>query len=248
MTVWAISDLHFDSARKQSMDRFGKDWEDHVARITTSWRKQVKETDLVLLGGDLSSVAQTIEKAKADLERISALPGKKVLVSGNHDIWLTKEALQASAWRDEFLFLQGNCIQIEDKIICGLRGWLSPNDPCYDALDRNRFNLEMQQLQSALDQAKELIASKENQNKKLKTYILLHFPPFTTKGIKTAFWELILENKVATNTVACIYGHFHIHEEWDNLKKITQESKLIHNIDCYLTTSAYLKHTLKQIH
>ena len=54
--------------------------------VGNSGVKKVKENDLVLLPGDFSW-ATYIEDAKKDFEYLNQLPGKKLLLKGNHDYW-----------------------------------------------------------------------------------------------------------------------------------------------------------------
>ena len=85
MAVWAISDLHLP-AHQKPMDVFGPHWQNHFERIREDWLERVSGEDVVLLPGDLSW-AMHLEEALEDLSRIGALPGRKILLRGNHDYW-----------------------------------------------------------------------------------------------------------------------------------------------------------------
>ena len=70
------------------MDIFGVNWENHTEKIKTDWLKKVKNDDLVLLPGDFSW-AMYLQDTYQDFEYLNKLPGKKLLLKGNHDYWWT---------------------------------------------------------------------------------------------------------------------------------------------------------------
>ena len=86
MTLFAIGDLHLPGGEEKPMDIFGDQWENHFAHIAADWRARVKDGDVVLIPGDISWAMQ-LECAVPDLQKIGALPGRKVLIKGNHDYW-----------------------------------------------------------------------------------------------------------------------------------------------------------------
>ena len=86
MSIYAISDLHLSLAAPKQMDIFGKHWADHFEKIKENWIASVQPEDTVLIPGDLSW-AMRMEDAMPDLDAICSLPGKKILLKGNHDYW-----------------------------------------------------------------------------------------------------------------------------------------------------------------
>ena len=86
MRLFAIADPHLSSALPMPMNIFGPNWEGHPEAFFEGWRSVVGRDDLVLIPGDLSW-ARTLEGAMPDLESIAALPGRKVILRGNHDFW-----------------------------------------------------------------------------------------------------------------------------------------------------------------
>ena len=81
----SISDLHLSQVHPKPMEIFGQHWQNYMRKIEECWRDMILPEDTVLIAGDISW-AMKIEDAVPDLERIRALPGKKVLLRGNHDI------------------------------------------------------------------------------------------------------------------------------------------------------------------
>ena len=108
------------------MDIFGVNWEKHAEKIKENWIKKVKQDDLVLLPGDFSW-AMYLEDTKKDFEFLNNLPGKKLLLKGNHDYWWNSLEKMKNFLKDNQFenieFLQNNSFLWENKIIAGTRGW-----------------------------------------------------------------------------------------------------------------------------
>ena len=88
MRIYAIADLHLSSNGEKPMDIYGGQWIGHTKKIKKNWEALVEADDVVLIAGD-SSWAMKQEEAIPDLDWIAELPGKKVLIKGNHDLWWT---------------------------------------------------------------------------------------------------------------------------------------------------------------
>ena len=88
MSIYVIADLHLSFSQNKPMDIFGDNWENHDEKIKKNWIKKVKADDYVILPGDFSW-ATYIEDTKLDFSYLNYLPGKKILLKGNHDYWWT---------------------------------------------------------------------------------------------------------------------------------------------------------------
>lgn len=177
------------------MDRFGDYWVGHWEKLERNWRESVGEDDLVLLPGD-HSWALKLEQAVPDLEFIQALPGRKVLIRGNHDYWWSG----VNKLRQRFPglhFLQNDAIRLGPASICGCRGWDLPgpegfSDPQEQSIylrELERFKLAL----AALDpQAEVRIA-------------MLHYPPLFGYRRNSDFTRLMEEAQVDI----CVFGHLH---------------------------------------
>ena len=84
--IYGLSDLHLDYTGDKSMEVFGSAWENYEERMFKSWKEIVKDDDYVVVPGDISW-ALKIDEAYNDLKRIESLPGKKIFLKGNHDLW-----------------------------------------------------------------------------------------------------------------------------------------------------------------
>ena len=227
MKTWAISDIHLPGQNGRTMDFFGKVWNDHPDKISRNWRRVVGSDDIVLIGGDITW-SYKLEGAAKDLQRLASLPGKtKIIVKGNHDLWWKKYHQTVQALPSSLVAMEGTAMKINGQVFCGTRGWLAPNDPYFDLLDMKTFQKELKLLEQSLNEALKLDPIQG-------IHVLLHFPPFTTKGIKTKFFDLLTKYPI----LSCTYGHFHMKEEWQKIPH-----GRVDGIFCQLTSSDFLDHT-----
>ena len=84
--IYIIGDLHLSFGVDKPMDIFGNTWENHTEKIKKNWENTVKQEDTVFLAGDFSW-AMNLQEALEDFKYIDKLPGKKILLKGNHDYW-----------------------------------------------------------------------------------------------------------------------------------------------------------------
>ncbi len=205
-TFWAIGDTHLSFAKRRDLTRFGETWRDHEARIAESWRTQVKPEDVVLIVGDLSW-ATTAKQVQPDLAWLAALPGKKVLVRGNHDRWWVDiDKVRRQLLPENCYALQGDSLVINGVLLCGAQGHIAPEDPYYVAdPPQNRYERELQMLQSALESAARVRQPAQ------PMIVMMHYPPFTSEGKPTAYSRLIEQYAPAQ----CLYGHLHRKIEWE---------------------------------
>ena len=126
MKLWAMADLHLSrSTPDKDMAYFGPVWEGYMEKIERQWRSLVSHDDLVLLPGDISW-AMRLEEALVDLEWIDALPGKKVMIKGNHDYWWPSKAKLKAALPPSLHALQGDAFLWNGIAIGGARLWDTP--------------------------------------------------------------------------------------------------------------------------
>lgn len=86
MALWAISDLHLALTTDKPMSIFGDNWYKHEEKIKENWLSKISEEDTILIAGDISW-SMNMEEGLEDLNWIHNLPGKKILIKGNHDYW-----------------------------------------------------------------------------------------------------------------------------------------------------------------
>lgn len=197
MSIYAISDLHLSFNTNKPMDIFG--WNDYEEKISQDWRTNVKEEDLVLLPGDFSWEMK-LENTYKDFQFINNLPGKKLLLKGNHDLWWTtlkkmREFLKEKEFNN-IDFIYNNSYEFENHIIAGTRGWnlVSENIDDKKIKDRELLRLE----NSIIDGIQ-----KYGEDKPI--IVCMHYPPLL-KDLKNNEFTKILEKY---NVKYCLYGHLH---------------------------------------
>jgi len=195
MTLFAISDLHLGFAVDKPMDRFGPEWVDHPAKIARAWRERVGPEDTVLVCGD-TSWAMRLEEAAPDLAFVGELPGRKLLLRGNHDSWWNTVSRVRRALPAGMEVLQNDSFAREGWRICGARGWLLPGSPGATPADDAIFARELGRLRLSLESAA-LIPEPR--------LAMLHFPPYDLDAGSSPVLDLLLEHGVKT----CVYGHLH---------------------------------------
>ena len=198
MSIFAMGDLHL-SGEKQTkpMDIFGENWVGYVEKIEKSWQACVAPTDWVLLPGDISW-AMNLEQAQQDLDWIARLPGKKVLLRGNHDYWWQSIGKVRGALPADVYALQNDAMVIDDYMLCGTRGWLCPGSTQFTQEDEKIYAREIGRLKLSLDYA-------NARNAALPKIVMMHYPPFHVSAEATGFTELI----TAYGVQKVLYGHLH---------------------------------------
>lgn len=196
MAIYAIADLHLPGGDIKPMDVFGAHWANHFERISQDWRAKVSDEDIVLVPGDISW-AMTLEEAKPDLEAIGRLPGRKVLIRGNHDYWWSGIGRVRDALPPNMYALQNDCLCLEDVILCGTRGWVLPGEQT-EADDVKIYQRELIRLNMTLSQAR-------RKSDSMPLICMMHFPPLTDACRETGFTELLEQYRVDD----VVYGHLH---------------------------------------
>lgn len=231
MSIYAVSDLHLSLNSPKPMDIFGEGWRNHEEKIKKDWLNKVKEEDTVLLPGDFSWEMKLKDTYK-DFEYLSNLPGKKIMLKGNHDYWWSSQNKLKNFTQENNLknieFLYNNSYKVEDSIIAGTRGWQFGEDE----EDRKKIERELIRLEISIKDGLEKYG-KENQ-----IIICMHYPP-TTRKLKEDSEFIKLMQKY--NVKKCVYGHLH----GEALKEAVEGR--IGGIEIKLVSCDYLNFTLSKI-
>ena len=195
MALYAISDLHLALNEDKPMDIFGDHWLKHEDKIKENWISKITKDDTVLIAGDISW-SMKVEEGMEDLKWIHDLPGKKIMVRGNHDYWWVSISKLNSLFEDMH-FVQNNFFTYGDYAICGTRGWSCPSGTNYSSHDEKIYAREQLRLRMSLDCAK-----KRGYNKLI---VMIHYPPTNEKFEESEFTKIFEEYGVEK----VIYGHLH---------------------------------------
>ena len=230
MKIFAISDLHLSVNNPKPMDIFGERWEGYVEKIFDDWKRKVGDEDVVLLAGDFSW-AMKLQEALPDFDLLKNLPGKKVLIRGNHDYWWPSISVLRAALPENIFALQNDAIKFGEYVICGTRGWSVPEPgEEQEAEDEKIFKREVIRLELTLQSAKKLQTNGE------KIICMMHYPPCNFRREQSQFTELI--EKYGVSSV--VFGHLH------GYKKI-QTKFVMNGIDYYLTSCDMVENKLISI-
>ncbi|HEY8418911.1 MAG TPA: metallophosphoesterase [Clostridia bacterium] len=199
MNVYAVSDLHLSINNPKPMDIFGGAWENYLDVLIQNWKAKITNDDLVLISGDISW-AMTLNEALPDLEFIHALPGKKILIRGNHDYWWNSISALRKALPPSIIAIQNDCVKIENYVICGTRGWTVPeNNQFPTEQDRKIYLREIERLKLTLNAMTKARAQDD------KVILMMHFPPFNSQLGHSDYTHLITQ----FNVDCVVYGHLH---------------------------------------
>ena len=224
MSLYAIGDFHLSFLVDKPMEVFDPVWKNHEKKIGKYWNKKVKATDTVVITGD-HSWGRNLEECKPDLEFIENLPGRKILLRGNHDMFWdakkTEKLNQQFAGRLEFL--QNNFYVYEDYALVGTKGYAFENKDSYEHFEKIR-DRELERLRISFEQAKSAGFTK---------YIMfLHYPP-TSIGEQESCFTGIAEEYGASKV---IYSHCHGKARYDDRLK-----GYVNGIEYQLVSGDYLK-------
>lgn len=195
MALYAIGDLHLSLGSSKPMDVFGGAWDGYMYKLREGL-SAIKNDDTTVLLGDLSW-ALGLQEAIADFSFINEIPGRKIILKGNHDYWWSTAAkfysfCEENGFTNQFI-LNNNCYFYDDWAICGTRGWFFEEDKSGEH-DEKVFKRELLRLESSLKAA--------GNSPKM---VFLHYPP-RYKGYTC---EPILELLSKYEVRKCFYGHLH---------------------------------------
>ncbi len=194
MSIFAIGDTHLTFSTDKPMDIF-RGWTDYVERLEKNWRAVVGEEDTVVIPGDISW-AMSLEQAKKDFAFLHSLPGKKLIMKGNHDYWWTTkkkmDTFLAENGFDSLSILHNNAFRVGDFTVCGSRGWF------FDAENSDSKVLlrEAGRLDMSLSEGKKLGG---------ELIVFLHYPPVMTNVCCNEMMAVLKKHGIER----CYYGHLH---------------------------------------
>ena len=201
MALYTIADLHLSFKKTKPMDIFGKKWKNHAEKIKKDWIEKVEDDDTVVIPGDISW-AMTLEEAYPDFKFIDELPGKKIILKGNHDYyWNTLTKLEEYIKEKNLKtieFIHNNAKYYKKTIITGTRGW---NINSESEADLKIINREANRLELSIKHGIENFMDYD------EIIVFMHYPPINKK-IETSdnpFINIMKKYKIKK----CIYGHLH---------------------------------------
>lgn len=218
MAIYVIADLHLSFSQDKPMSIFGENWEGHSEKIKNNWISKVKPEDTVVLPGDFSW-AMYLQDTYKDFEYLNSLPGKKLLLKGNHDYWWTtvtnmRNFLEENKFKN-IDFIYNNSYLVENKILTGTRGW--------NLLDTENSSKMIKRESIRLQIAIEDGIKKYGDDKEI--IVFMHYPPISNTNKKSEFLKILKQYDIKR----CYYGHLHGKSHQDAVEGIVDgiEFKLI---------------------
>ncbi|MCD8083133.1 MAG: metallophosphoesterase [Clostridiales bacterium] len=198
MSLYAIGDFHLSLTVHKPMDVFGVEWTNHTQRIRENWLRTVRPEDTAVITGD-HSWGRNLEECREDLDYIAALPGRKILLRGNHDMfWNAKKTERLNhEFSGRLEFLQNNFYVYEDYALVGTKGY------CDEGRDTTPEQLEniLSREEARLRRSFRLAEAAG-----LRKYIVfLHFPPTSIYERESRFTRMAEEY----GAEKVIYSHCH---------------------------------------
>ena len=195
MALYAIGDLHLCLGNEKPMDIFGGAWVGYLEKLKKGL-SVIQSEDTVVLLGDLSW-ALDLSEATADFAWINNIPGRKIILKGNHDYWWStatkfNKFCQEQGFSNQWIL--NNChYEYDGWAICGTRGWFFEEEKS-GAHDEKVFRRELLRLEASLKSAGDL-----------PKIVFLHYPPRYKGYVCNEIIDLLKQYDVRR----CFYGHLH---------------------------------------
>ena len=195
MALYALGDLHLSLGTNKPMDIFGDKWQNYVEKLRRGF-EPLTENDVTVLCGDLSW-GMSLQQSLADFRFIHQLPGKKILLKGNHDYWWETASKMQRFFDENGLtsleILHNNCLFYGDLALCGTRGWF------YELDNAGTHNEKMLAREAGrLETSLQAAGDREE-------LCFLHYPPIYQGYECPEILRLLKEY----GAKACYYGHLH---------------------------------------
>ena len=225
MKIFGISDLHLSFGTDKPMDIF-YGWDNHTDRIKANWTRLVTDEDIVVLPGDFSwalKLSETVE----DFRFLCSLPGKKLLLKGNHDLWWStakkiKEFFELEKIENvEIIF--NNMYRVGDFAVCGTRGWFGDKQS-----DKVIIEREAGRLKASLTAAV---------NEGLTPIVFMHYPPAYGDAVCEPIIRVLREFKIDK----VYHGHIHGSGFNNSPKEYGEITFKLLSCDCIDFTPYYIK-------
>ena len=195
MALYAMGDLHLCLGAPKPMDVFGGAWVGYMEKLKRGL-SVITGDDTLILMGDLSW-ALDLNSAVADFAWINEIPGRKIILKGNHDYWWSTQAKFTKFCVEngfsDLNLLNNNCYFYDDWAICGTRGWFFEEERSGDH-DEKVFRRELIRLEASLKAAGDR-----------EKMVFLHYPP-RYKGYTC---REILDLLESYGVRQCFYGQLH---------------------------------------
>lgn len=216
MSLYAIGDLHLcRQVPSKSMDAFGREWKNHEKKLMKNCRKMIADDDTLVLLGD-HTWGKKMEQCEMDFKYIESLPGRKILLRGNHDMfWDAKKTEKLNArFAGRLNFLQNNYYTYEDYALVGTKGYTFEGpfyleDGHIAGWDRDKAEHAEKLVGREYIRLRESF-EKASADGYSRFIMFLHYPPTNILQTKSCFTDIAEQYGVEQ----VIYAHCHGAARW----------------------------------
>jgi predicted phosphohydrolase len=147
----------------------------------------------------------SLESSLDDFKFIDSLPGKKIILKGNHDYWWSTSSKIKNFFSTNEIntieILNNNCFIIGGTAVCGTRGWFYEEGTVGDTQAAHTHDKKIMEREKLRLEAS-LKASGDPQNERI---CFLHYPPVFKNYICRDIIDIMKKYGVRD----CWYGHIH---------------------------------------
>ena len=195
MAIFTIADLHLSGGVEKPMDVF-QGWDDYIFRLEKNWLSLISMEDTVIIPGDISWGID-LSQAKEDLLYLDNLPGKKILIKGNHDYWWPTRNKITAFFKDNNIntitMLYHDSVLVENIAVSGTRSWFYEEGDITSKV----YKRELLRLSMSLEEASKYLPQ--------EIIVFLHYPPIYGGYVYSDYIDLMKKYEVKR----CFYGHLH---------------------------------------
>ncbi len=239
MHLYAIGDLHlhFQAELKAPGQLHGAVWQHHEKTFRENCARMIRPEDTLVLAGD-HSWGRNLAECEQDLAYICALPGKKVLLRGNHDMFWDAKKTDAlnRLFEGRLRFLQNNYDAFQDYALVGTKGYTFEG-PFYlrggkivdwdrdaEAHAKKLIGREAERLRQSFEAAR--------RDGYRKFIMFLHYPPTDVMEHNSVFTAMAEEYRAEKVIYAHCHGEHRFHDSLEGRH---------HGIEYRLVSGDYLR-------
>jgi predicted phosphohydrolase len=195
--LYVIADTHLTFDPAKNMEQY-IGWENWMERLRDNWCSTVKHDDTVVIPGDIAW-AMRIEDEIPVFEFLNDLPGTKILLKGNHDLWwkniVGMNRIFSVFPSNSLNFLKNNHFVFKSNAICGCTGV----DITLNCQSEKINNRNIARLENSIKSA----------DTTLEPIVFFHFPPLIYVEGRLEVCKKIMQIFKKYGVKRCFYGHIH---------------------------------------
>ena len=221
MSLYAIGDLHlhFQSQLKPGHPQLkDRAWKNHEEKFRRNCAALLTDEDTLVLVGD-HSWGKNLAACEEDLQYIIGLPGRKILLRGNHDMFwdVNKTAALNERFAGKLAFLQNNYFSYGDYALVGTKGFVFEGPFYLDRRGRilgwDKKNEEHARKIVAREQERLRVSFEAARADGYRKFIMfLHYPPTSVIEDESCFTRMAEEYRAEQVVYAHSHGESRFHD------------------------------------